>query len=186
MKKLLLKTLILGLVFVLVTAVTVTAATVSEPTVTPDKSDRSVSVSGKVTGAEEEQQVVILVIKSTANLSSLSDSDIAYIDQVPAKEDGSYSFEFGIDESKGNAFSVYVGGTSCSSPASASFSFGGGPGDIDGNNKVNFDDYMIVINAFGTVKGDEKYDDRADIKNGDEKINFDDYMVIINNFGNVY
>ena len=178
--------MILVTVFVLVMTVSVMAATPTEPSVEKDNSARTVTVSGSVSDCSDNQQVVILVIKSTASLSSLSESDVAYIDQAPVGNDGKYTFNFAIDKSKGDGFVVYIGGTDVSSTKSASFSFAGGAGDINGDSKVNLDDYMVVINAFGSVSGvDEEYNPKADLK-ADGKINLDDYMVVINNFGNVY
>ena len=180
------KCISLVLVLVMMMSMTTFAASISAPTADADKDARTVKVSGTVSGAVENQQVVILVLKSTANLSSVSDADIAYVDQIAAGADGKFEFNFAIDSSKGDKFTAYIGGTGVTAPQSVAINLGkGGPGDCNEDAMVNIMDYDIVIGAFGTKAGDKSFDERADLE-ADSMINIKDYDIIIGNFGNSY
>ena len=176
----------LGLVLVMLISMSAFAAEISAPAVTVDKDAKTADVSVTVKEPEAEQYVTILVIKNTANLASVSEDDIAYVDQEKAV-DGSVTFKLGVDTAKyGEKFTVYVGGTGVAAPASAPLSFSnGGPGDANGDGVVDLDDYMLVINAYNAEKGEAKYSENADL-NGDGIIDIDDYMLVINNYNKVY
>lgn len=177
------KCISLVLVLVMMMSVTTFAAGISTPAADADKDARTVEVSGTVADAVANQQVVILVLKSTANLQSVSDADIAYVDQIAADADGKFNFNFAIDESKGDKFTAYIGGTGVAAPQSASINLGkGGAGDCDESGKVDFDDYMIIINNYNKTSN---FDVRADL-DASGKVDFDDYMIVINNYNKVY
>ncbi len=55
-------------------------------------------------------------------------------------------------------------------------------GDADGDNEVNFFDYLALSDAFGTRLGDVKYDATADF-DGDDEITAFDYLILSRNFG---
>jgi len=55
-------------------------------------------------------------------------------------------------------------------------------GDCDGDNRVDSDDFDILVDAFGTYVGDPGYDARADL-NGDGEINSDDFDILVAHFG---
>ena len=54
-------------------------------------------------------------------------------------------------------------------------------GDLNGDNYIGSDDYLILNNSFDKAVGDPGYDPRADI-NGDEYVGTDDYLIINQNF----
>ena len=58
-------------------------------------------------------------------------------------------------------------------------------GDIDGNDIINTDDYLILSGAFDTVPGDPAYDANifADLDQN-EVVNTDDYLILSGNFDN--
>lgn len=176
----------LGLVLVMLVSMSAFAAEISAPAVTVDKDAKTADVSVTVKEPEAEQYVTILVIKNTANLASVSEGDIAYVDQEKAV-DGSVTFKLGVDTAKyGEKFTVYVGGTGVAAPASAPLSFSnGGPGDADGDGMVNIKDYNLIIGAFGSAAGGATYDEKADL-NSDGMVNIKDYNIVIENFGNTY
>ena len=181
------KCISLVLVLVMMLSMTTFAASISAPAAEANKDARTVKVSGTVSDAAENQQVVILALKSTANLNSVSDADIAYIDQIAADSDGKYEFNFAIDESKGDKFTAYIGGTGVAKPQSASINLGkGGAGDVNDDDVVNVFDYQIVVNAFDSVAGEERYNEQADIADPIGSINVFDYQIVVNNFDNVY
>ena len=175
-----LKILSFALVVAMMLSMTAFAAELGTVTSTPDKEHRTVKVEGNVTNAEDNQQVVILVLKSGKSLTSFGDDDIAYVDQIEA--DGGYEFNFGIDASKGDRFTAYIGGSAVAQPKSFSISLSeSGPGDCTGpdgkpDDAVNILDYDLVIGAFGTKEGQPGYDPRADIdEKMDKMININDY-----------
>ena len=90
------KCISLVLVLVMMLSMTTFAASISTPAADADKDARTVKVSGTVADAVANQQVVILVLKSTANLQSVSDADIAYVDQIAAGTDGKFEFNWVI------------------------------------------------------------------------------------------
>jgi hypothetical protein len=55
-------------------------------------------------------------------------------------------------------------------------------GDVDA--KVDFNDFLILTQAFGTNAGTSKFDLRADL-NGDNVINFADFLILANDFNKV-
>lgn len=182
----LVKGICFGLVLVMLMSASALAAEIAAPAVTEDKEAKTADVEVTVTNPATEQYVTILVVKSSVNLASVSESDIAYVDQAKAT-DGKATFKFGVDTTKfGEKFTVYVGGTGVAAPQSASLNFStGGPGDANGDGMVNIKDYSIVIDAFGTVFGGENFNEAADV-NGDGMVNIKDYDIIIENFGNTY
>lgn len=175
-----------GLVLVMLMSMSAFAAEIAAPAITADKNAKTADVEVTVTDPAAEQYVTILVVKNSANLASVSESDIAYVDQAKAA-DGKVTFKLGVDTAKfGEKFTVYVGGTGVAAPKSAALSFSaGGPGDADGDGMVNIKDYNIIIGAFGTISGGEGFDDKADL-NGDGMVNILDYNTVIENFGKTY
>lgn len=175
-----------GLVLVMLMSMSAFAAEIAAPAITADKNAKTADVEVTVTDPAAEQYVTILVVKNSANLASVSESDIAYVDQAKAA-DGKVTFKLGVDTAKfGEKFTVYVGGTGVAAPKSAALSFSaGGPGDADGDGKVNIKDYNIIIKAFNTVSGATGFDERADL-NGDGKVNIQDYNIVIKNFNKTY
>jgi hypothetical protein len=55
-------------------------------------------------------------------------------------------------------------------------------GDVNGDGKVRVDDLLLVVNAFGTQKGDPRWDARCDLS-GDGKVRIDDLLIVALNFG---
>jgi hypothetical protein len=56
------------------------------------------------------------------------------------------------------------------------------PGDVNGDRKVRIDDVLAVATAFGSNRGDPKYQENLDITN-DAKIRIDDVLIAALNFG---
>ena len=54
--------------------------------------------------------------------------------------------------------------------------------DFDDNGQVNFADFLIFADKFGTQRGSERYDARCDL-NGDGQIGFDDFLIFSRSFG---
>lgn len=177
----------LTLVMVMLFTVSAFAASVSTLTTEIDKDNRTVKVSGTVSEPVEGQQATIMILKGNVDLSSLTDDDIAYIDQVPVSG-GKYEFNAAIAADKGDSFTVYVGGSDIAAPKPQRFSFTSlkkGPGDCNGDGLVNLDDYQAVIYNFGKTEADPTFSFEADL-NGDGMINLDDYQEVIYNFGKTY
>lgn len=58
-------------------------------------------------------------------------------------------------------------------------------GDIDGNDIINTDDYLLLSGAFDTVPGDAAYDDNIYVDiDQNEVVNTDDYLILSGNFDN--
>jgi hypothetical protein len=60
-------------------------------------------------------------------------------------------------------------------------------GDIDGNNKVNAQDQILLRNAYGSIRGptpSPNWNPNADL-NGDLRVNSADLIVLRNNYGAV-
>ncbi len=55
-------------------------------------------------------------------------------------------------------------------------------GDFDGNQKVNFNDFVTFAEGFGTDPEDAKHDQRIDL-NADGRINFSDFVIFARHFG---
>ena len=55
-------------------------------------------------------------------------------------------------------------------------------GDITGDTKVDFNDFLVLQNAFGTVAGTAGYSTASDL-NGNGSIDFDDFLLLQNAFG---
>jgi hypothetical protein len=62
------------------------------------------------------------------------------------------------------------------------FSIGKKIGDLNGDGVVNIADISILNQAFGTVEGDEGYDDELDL-NKDGVINIADFSILLQKFG---
>ena len=56
-------------------------------------------------------------------------------------------------------------------------------GDLNGDDEVNFDDFLLFAAAFGKGVGDAGYNPKADL-NGDDEVNFSDFLLFAANFGN--
>ena len=195
----------LALVLLMMFSMTTFAAELSAPSAEIDKDAKTVEISGTVTNAAEDQQVVILVVKSSvANLGSVSDSDIAYIDQVAANADGSYTIPtFGIDTDKMETekFTAYIGGTGVSAPKPVSVDLGAGnPGDCAGlseaeggpgpDGEVGLADYVFIISNYkkSVYNDDPKVQAQLMIADFDEnkEIGLGDYVTVISNYKKVY
>ncbi len=177
----------LTLVMVMLFTVSAFAASVSTLTTEIDKDNRTVKVSGTVSEPVEGQQATIMILKGNVDLSSLTDDDIAYIDQVPVSG-GKYEFNAAIAADKGDSFTVYVGGSDIAAPKPQRFSFTSlskGPGDCNGDGVVNLKDYMIVLSSYNTSSSDANFDPMADL-NGDNVINLKDYMEVLSNYNKSY
>jgi hypothetical protein len=59
------------------------------------------------------------------------------------------------------------------------------PGDLDGDLKVDFSDFILFAKAFGARVGDGTYDPRADL-NGDGEVDFSDFLEFAARYGTVY
>jgi len=55
-------------------------------------------------------------------------------------------------------------------------------GDIDGNGVVNMTDVVLVVQAFGTYEGHERWNPEADL-NFDGKVDMKDIIIVLSNFG---
>lgn len=79
----------------------------------PAQNNGVVTISGTVTNDTPEgyrQQVVILVVNDGANVNSLSESDIVYINQTEADNSGNYSLTFTMPVAQQTGtYDVYVG-----------------------------------------------------------------------------
>lgn len=180
-----LKILSFALVIAMMLSMTAFAAELGTVTSTPDKENRTVKVEGSVTNAEDDQQVVILVLKSGKNLSSFGDDDIAFVDQI--ESDGNYEFDFGIDASKGDRFTAYIGGSAVAEPKSFSVSFGSDLGNLDdSNNVVDIMDYLKFLAAYGKKTGEEGYLADADFVEPIGTIDIMDYLKFLTYYGNKY
>lgn len=144
-----------------------------------DKPNRTATISGTVTSPVASQQVTILVLKKTASLSSLSDDDIVYIDQAAAGTDGSFSFSAKVDAAKGDEFVAYLGGSAVTSVASQPLNFvANRPGDTNGDDIIDIEDYQKVLSNFGKAS----FDPAADL-NSDGVVDIEDYQAVLSNFG---
>ncbi|MDE2829392.1 MAG: hypothetical protein OXN20_04685, partial [Gemmatimonadota bacterium] len=56
------------------------------------------------------------------------------------------------------------------------------PGDLNGDEMVNFTDFLLFASMFGASQGDDRYDARADL-DGDGAIGFGDFLVFAGAFG---
>lgn len=58
------------------------------------------------------------------------------------------------------------------------------PGDVDGDNEVTLFDFGQLVEAFGTLAGEERYNHRADL-DGDGEVTLWDFGLLVENFGMV-
>lgn len=177
----------LTLVMVMLFTVSAFAASVSTLTTEIDKDNRTVKVSGTVSEPVEGQQATIMILKGNVDLSSLTDDDITYIDQVPVSG-GKYEFNAAIAADKGDSFTVYVGGSDIAAPKPQRFSFTSlskGEGDCNGDGVVDVEDYMYVFRNYGKIASDSGFELEADLT-GDGNVDIEDYMAVFRNYGNVY
>ena len=54
--------------------------------------------------------------------------------------------------------------------------------DFDGSGIVDFPDFLMFVNAFGSEEGQDKYNAKYDL-NSDGKITFEDFLILTDNFG---
>lgn len=54
-------------------------------------------------------------------------------------------------------------------------------GDVNQNNKINTDDYLLLSAAFDASRGDAGFSESADL-NGDDYVGTDDYLILNDNF----
>ena len=179
MKKFL-KAACLATVFVMIFSCSAFAATIQLDTPAVDKEAKTAVVSGKVVAPEADSQATILVVESSVSLSNLTDESIAYVNQIPVNEDGTFSFSLAINEENftGDKFTAYVSGTAVSSVSSALVNFGNDKkGDLTGDGFVDIEDYDLVVNNFNKPT----FDPRAD-GTGDGYVDIEDYDLVVNNF----
>ncbi len=173
-----LKVVSLVIVFVMILSCSVFAAapTIQLDKPTTDKEEKEAVVSGKVSNPVADTQVTILVIDSS--LSNMTDSNIAYVNQIPVEEDGTFAFSLAInqDNFSGDSFTAYVGGTEVATVKNTPLYFGNKPGDVSGDGKVTMLDYQMVVTNFGKITsvGDAS---------GDGKVSMLDYQLVVTNFG---
>ncbi len=178
-----LKVMSLAIVLVMVFSYSAFAATptIQLDTPTVDKEEKTAVVSGSITEPLADSQATIIVVDSSVtSLSNLSDSDIAYVDQVDVQENGTFTFPLAInqDNFSGDEFTAYVGGTGVTTVASTPIKFATSkPGDATGDGYVDIDDYDIVINNFNKAE----FNPQADVT-GDGYVDIDDYDMVINNY----
>jgi len=55
-------------------------------------------------------------------------------------------------------------------------------GDFNGDGEINFDDFFLFANRFGTKRGDTRFDSKYDL-NSDGEVNFDDFFLFAAAFG---
>lgn len=179
MKKMM-KAVCLAMVFVMILSCSAFAATIQLDTPTVDKAEKTAVVSGKIADPAADSQVTILVVESGTALSNLSDDKIAYVDQAPLNEDGTFSFSLAINQEKftGDKFTAYVGGTGVTTVGSTPLNFGSGKkGDLTQDGYVDIEDYNLVVNNFSKPT----FDPRAD-GTGDGFVDIEDYNLVVNNF----
>ncbi|MBE7041949.1 MAG: hypothetical protein E7399_00440 [Ruminococcaceae bacterium] len=179
MKKIL-KAVCLATVFVMILSCSAFAATIQLDAPDVDKEAKTAVVSGKMSDPAADAQITIVVVESSTSLSNLSDDKIAYVDQAPVNEDGTFSFSLAINQEKftGKKFTAYVGGTGVTSVSSAILNFGEGKkGDLTGDGFVDIEDYNLVVNNFNKPT----FDERAD-GTGDGYVDIEDYNLVVNNF----
>ncbi len=56
------------------------------------------------------------------------------------------------------------------------------PGDFDGNGAVEFQDFLLFVNAFGKSSSDAGFDARMDL-DGNGTVEFQDFLLFVNAFG---
>lgn len=179
--KRLLKVVSLVTVFVMVLSCSVFATTPAIQLEKPpalDKVEKTAEVSGKISNPVADSQVTLLVVESSASLSNLTDSNIAYVNQVSADEDGTFEFPLVINQEhfSGNIYHVYVGGTGVSSVEHLRMNFSTKPGDVTGEGRVTLLDYQRVVTNFGK----KSWDGDA---TGEGKVTLLDYQLVVTNFG---
>ncbi len=167
------KAFCLATALVMVLSMGVFAASISLNTPVTDVATREVTLSGRVEEPAANQQVTVVVLKSTASLSSMTDGDIVYLDQVATAADNSFSVSMKIGAEKGDSFTAYIGGTQVATVSSQSVNLGSAkPGDVTGDGVVDLEDYNTVLKNFGKVtsEGDA---------NGDGRVDIDDYNLVL-------
>lgn len=177
MKKLL-KAICLATALVLGLSCGVFAASIELDNPEVDAAERTVVLSGTVEDPAANQQVTIVVLKSSASLSNMTDSDIVYLNQIPVGEGNTFTDSFAIAADKGDMFTAYIGGTEVATVTSKLINLGDAkPGDLNGDGKVSMEDYNLVIANYGqkSSEGDA---------NGDGEVTLIDYNIVIDNYGN--
>ena len=176
-----LKVVCLATVFVMLFSCSAFAATIQLDTPDVVKEEKEAVVSGSVNDPVADSQVTILVIESSASLSNLKDSNIAYVDQIPVEEDGTFEFSLAInqDNFSGDRFTAYVGGTGVTSVESASLYFGNKPGDVSGNGRVYLEDYMMVCRYYGQSVPNGTQGDAS----GNGRTYLEDLMMVLRYYG---
>ena len=56
-------------------------------------------------------------------------------------------------------------------------------GDLNGDNEVDFSDFLIFVAAFNKRVGEDGYNPKADL-NGDNAVDFSDFLIFVDNFEN--
>lgn len=175
-----LKVVCLATALVMILSSSAFAATVQLDTPVVDKEAKTAVVSGKIAAPEADSQATIVVVESSVSLSNLTDESIAYVDQIPVNQDGTFTFSMAINQENftGDKFMAYVGGTAVASVSNALVNFGDGKkGDLTGDGYVDIEDYNLVVNNFSKAT----FDPRAD-GTGDGFVDIEDYNLVVNNF----
>lgn len=60
-----------------------------------------------------------------------------------------------------------------------------GPGDVDGDGFVGFEDFFLFADFFGTSKSSDKWNPVFDF-DGNGAVDFDDFFIFADNFGKRY
>ena len=56
------------------------------------------------------------------------------------------------------------------------------PGDFNGDNTVNFSDFLLFVQVFNTAEGDEDYNQVFNLDNT-KRVDFGDFLIFVTNFG---
>lgn len=168
MRKTLSKSLICAAIFVVVLSF-MTVALAATPAITGITVDANaetgaVTVSGTITDAVAAQEATVIVVPKGTALSSVTDDQIKYIDQMTAT-DGTFSYTFKLDTTV-KEYDVYFGGTGVESVGKDAITFGGGTitthkifGTFSLLAGAKYDNATAVAGTTsGTVAADGKYE----------------------------
>ena len=98
--------------------------------------NKLVTIKGNISSGSG-QQVTVLVVNPSGGTD--------YIDQTTSGADGSYEFSYILDEDVGGVYTVTVGGTGVTKPASITFTYAPVPGDT--GDEPDKDEVYIEVSA---------------------------------------